>query len=232
MASRALGVRAASLSATPPLAIFCTRDGIERNIVSLSKSLSIAPMSERQVAWPHAPEHRLGQAGTYFVTSATYQKQHHFRGRERLAVLHRGLLSVAHDFGWRLEAWGVFSNHYHFVGYSPDEAPGAESLRTMLSLLHEKTAKWINRLDKASGRKVWHNFFETKLTFERSYLARLAYTHCNAVKHGLVPVAEQYPWCSASWFLRTGSSSQIKTLAAFGDVKLQVPDDFEVAPEW
>ncbi len=102
----------------------------------------------------------------------------------------------------------------------------------MLSLLHEKTAKWINRLDQSPGRKIWHNFFETKLTFEKSYLARLAYTHRNAVKHGLVHVAEHYPWCSAGWFAGVATSAQLKTLATFGDARLRVPDDFEVAPEW
>lgn len=59
----------------------------------------------------------------------------------------------------------------------------------MLGLLHEKTAKWINRLENAVGRKVWHNFWETRLTYEKSYLARLNYVHQNPVKHGLVLVA-------------------------------------------
>ena len=76
-------------------------------------------MQKRETPWPHAPEHRLGEAGTYFVTAATYLKAHHFRRRGRVEVLHRGLLTVARDFGWRLEAWAVFSNHYHFVAHSP-----------------------------------------------------------------------------------------------------------------
>ena len=38
------------------------------------------------------------------VTAGTYKKQHHFGADQRLEVLHRGLLSVARDFGWRLEA--------------------------------------------------------------------------------------------------------------------------------
>ena len=110
---------------------------------------------KRETPWPHAPEHRLGEAGTYFVTAATYQKQHHFCGRRRLEVLHRGLLTVARDFGWRLEAWAVFSNHYHFVAHSPAGAETSESLCAMLSRLHEDMAKWVDQLDAAPGRKVW-----------------------------------------------------------------------------
>jgi putative transposase len=75
--------------------------------------------------------------------------------------------------------------------------PDASSLRVLLSLLHEKTAKWANRLDRAPGRKVWFNYRETRLTYQKSYLARLNYTHQNAVKHGLVAAAHLYPWCSA-----------------------------------
>jgi len=62
-------------------------------------------MPEKPIPWPHAPEHRLSVRGTYFVTAGTYLKQHHFRGGERLLVLHRGLLTAAREFGWQLEAW-------------------------------------------------------------------------------------------------------------------------------
>src|SRR2546426_6273112 len=106
----------------------------------------------RTLSWPHAPLHELSASGTYFLTAGTYGKLHHFRGSARLKVLHRGLLSVTRDFGWRLEAWSVFSNHYHFVAHSPFAKNGAESLSQMLGLLHEKTAKWINRLDGTSHR--------------------------------------------------------------------------------
>ena len=143
----------------------------------------------QKTPWPHAPTHQLSQKGTYFVTVGTYRKQHHFHGADRLCELHRGLLTVAEKFDWQLEAWAVFSNHYHIVAHSPEAGKGAASLSRMLGLLHEKTAKWVNRLDDAAGRQVWHNFRETRLTYEKSYLARLNYTHQNAVKHGLVKLA-------------------------------------------
>lgn len=185
-----------------------------------------------KMPWPHAPLHQLSESGTYFVTVGTYHKEHHFRGTDRLRVLHRGLLSVTHDFGWRLEAWAVFSNHYHFVAHSPASEVGAQSLSRVLGLLHEKTAKWINRLDHAPGRQVWHNFRETRLTYEKSYLARLNYVHQNPVKHGLVPVASQYPWCSALWFERSARPAQVKTIYGFKTDQLRVYDEYEVAPEW
>jgi putative transposase len=85
-------------------------------------------------------------------------------------------------------------------------------------------------LDHAPGRQVWHNFWETRLTYERSYLARLHYTHQNAVKHGLVPDARQYPWCSAAWFEQTATPAQVKTIYSFKIDTVRVSDDYDVAP--
>jgi putative transposase len=198
----------------------------------ISKVANFFGVTPQRIPWPHAPEHRLSSRGTYFVTASTYLRQHHFSGKTRLAVLHRGLLKLANQFCWRLEAWAVFSNHYHFIAHSPESEDTAESLSSMLGLLHEKTAKWINRLEKKTARQVWYNFRDTKLTYEKSYLARLNYVHQNPVRHGLVPVANQYPWCSAGWFERTAKPAQIKTIYRFKTGQVKVDDDFEVSADW
>jgi putative transposase len=189
-------------------------------------------MPEHRTPWPHAPIHQLSVRGTYFVTASTYLKAHRFQGAKRLGVLHRGLLTVARDYGWEFEAWAVFSNHYHFIAHSPPQAPDASNLSEMLKVLHVKTAEWVNTLDRTLGRQVWFNYRETRLTYQKSYLARLNYVHQNPVKHGLVPVANQYPWCSARWFERTASVAMVKSIYRFKIDRLQVPDDFDPAPEW
>ena len=183
-------------------------------------------MPEPVVPWPHAPTHRLSGHGAYFVTASTYRKAHHFRTPQRLDVLQRGLLTVAGKFGWELEAWAVFSNHYHFVAHSPNGSKGANSLSQMLGILHTRTAAWINRVDNMPDRKVWHNFWDTKLTYEKSYLARLNYVHQNAVKHGLVPVANQYAWCSARCFEGIASPAMVRSLYRFKTNSVSVKDDF------
>ena len=234
-----LGVRRQSAAATalskretvtdqnqfpPPTSAFSLFDNPKN-----SQTTSVIP---EKIPWPHAPEHRLSTRGTYFVTASTYLKKHHFAGKSRLAVLHRGLLKVSAQTGWRLEAWVVLSNHYHFVAHSPETEDSAASLSQMLGHLHEKTAKWVNDLDDAKGRKVWHNFWETRLTYETSLLARLNYVHQNPVRHGLVPVANQYPWGSARWFERTATPAQIKTIYRFKTERLAIVDDFEGSPDW
>jgi putative transposase len=184
-------------------------------------------MEHPEVPWPHAPTHQLSVRGTYFLTASTYLKSHFFRDPKRLDVLLRGLLKVSRDFGWQLEAWAIFSNHYHWVAHSPDTEDDATSLTQMLRVLHTKTARWVNKLDGTINRQVWYNYRETRLTFQRSYLARLHYVHQNPVKHGLVTVANQYRWCSAGWFERTASVAQVKSIYRFKIDQMRVQDDFD-----
>ena len=173
--------------------------------------------------WPHSPVHRLDEKGTYFVTGATYLKEKFFRSPERLRLVHDALLKLAADYAWNLQAWAVMANHYHFVGISPDDA---KSLRPFLSQLHMTTAKEVNRMDGTRKRKVWFQYRDTQLTYERSFLARLKYTHTNPVHHGLVRVATQYPWCSAAWFERNVSDAFRKTVMNFNIDRLNIDDDF------
>jgi len=176
-----------------------------------------------QEHWPHAPVHKLGPGGVFIVTAATLHKEHLFREPERLDFLHSRLLALAERYHWQLEAWAVFSNHYHFVARS---GPGARDLRRLLSHLHTETALEMNRLDETPGRRVWFNFWDTRLTYRGSYLARLNYVHQNAVKHGIVKMANQYRWCSAAWFERVASTAMVETIYAVKTDRVVIEDNF------
>ena len=169
--------------------------------------------------WPHAPAHQLSEAGAYILTAATSHHRPFFRQRER--ILHDKLLELADEHAWRLEAWAVFSNHYHFVAHSPDQASG---LRTFIRRLHAITATTINRADRTPARRVWSNYWETHITGERAFLARLAYVHQNAVKHGLVAIASDYPWCSAGWFELRSPAARVAMVYSFPTDRVSVPD--------
>lgn len=173
--------------------------------------------------WPHAPVHRFGGAGTFMVTAATLNKRLLFLGTENLNLLQGKLLSLARSYQWNLQAWAVFANHYHFIGRNQYKS---DNLNLFLKHLHADTARELNQRDGRLGREVWFNYWDTKLTYERSYLARLNYVHQNPVKHGLVRLANQYPWCSASRFERTASPAIIKSIYSFKTDKINVYDDF------
>ena len=185
----------------------------------------MSEIPEVQRDWPHAPIHRMDGTGVFIVTSATLYKKHLFNTPEKLTLLEKKLLKLAKNYYWQLEAWAVFSNHYHFVVHGTAETqPG--SLGSMLSHLHNETAIDLNRIDGVSERSVWYNFWDTKLTYEKSYLARLNYVHQNPVKHGLVALANQYRWCSAAWFERVATPAMVKTIYSFKTDKINVYDDY------
>jgi putative transposase len=203
---------------------------IEQHVLQLQRKDNKSGEQRRETArrskdWPHAPLHRLAGQGTFIVTAATMNKVHHFRDAESLDVLEDALLGKSKDYGWQLEAWAVFSNHYHFVGRAMG---GAESLRPLVSHVHAETARFVNERDGESGRRVWFNFWETELTYERSYFARLNYVHQNPVRHRVAAVANQYRWCSAAWFERTASPAQVKTIYSFKTDRIRVIDDFGI----
>ena len=173
--------------------------------------------------WPHAPEHWLFEPGLYIVTAGTYHKLPHLNSPLRLDFFLESLFECASEFGWSLRAWAVLPNHYHFVAASPSD-PGI--LGELLGKLHMQTAKQLNLWDNALGRKVWFQFWDSHIAFDRSYLARLNYVHHNPARHGVVPLAENYRWCSASWFAGNASPGFAKVVNSFKTDRLQVPDDF------
>ncbi len=173
--------------------------------------------------WPHAPVHRVLASGTYMVTAATYKKTLHFNHSVRLQFLHDTLLKLAKKYCRELQAWAVLANHYHFVARSPSDPT---NLPVFLSDLHVTTAKYVNSLDGTPNRRIWWQYWDTQITYQYSYLARLNYTNQNPVRHGIVEHAVLYPYCSASWFQQTTLSSFYKTVCAFKIDRVKVIDDF------
>ena len=58
--------------------------------------------------------------------------------------------------------------------------------------------------------------------FGKRRIPPLSVGYCN----GLVPVANQYPWCSAAWFERTASPAAVKTIYRFKTDRLNIENDF------
>jgi putative transposase len=173
--------------------------------------------------WPHSPAHRLAERGAYMVTAGTFRKEHFFRSPEGLTLLCDSLLELAVTYGWQLQAWAVFSNHYHFVATAP---PDPNSLRSLIRHLHSHTAREINRQGNTPGRRVWFEYWDTHLTFEKSYYARLSYVHQNAVHHGLALIPSAYPWCSARWFELQAGGAFYRTIIQWPCDRVKVNDVF------
>ncbi len=159
------------------------------------------------------------------VTAGTYRKEPLFRSPDRLTFLCETLLELAPTYGWTLQAWAVLANHYHFVALSP---PKANSLRALIRHLHSLTAREVNRRDQTPGRRVWFEYWDSHLTYQKSYLARLSYIHRNAMHHGLIRTPAEYPWCSAGWFERRAQRAFYRVVMNFPCDRVRVPDDYTV----
>ena len=174
--------------------------------------------------WHHSPPHcDFGTGSTYIVTGGTFGKIHVFKSASHLELVDHTLRSVVETSGWRLEAWAVLSNHYHLVATATNDAM---PLKRLISKIHQISAKRSNEIDGTPGRRVWNQYWETPITYHRSYLARLRYVHFNPVHHGVCRDAVAYRWCSASIFLHSADSGFRKSVLAMPIDAVFVPDDF------
>jgi putative transposase len=112
----------------------------------------------------------------YIVTGSLLYKKRLLFDAERKALILRILLERTAHWGWELQAWSILENHYHFIGRAPENALTLEKL---IRQFHSKTAVELNKLDGTSGRKIWYNYWDTCITHETSYLARMHYVRLN-----------------------------------------------------
>ncbi|HMP76396.1 MAG TPA: transposase [Kiritimatiellia bacterium] len=175
-------------------------------------------------SWHRAPRHQLLERGAYIVTAGIYQKQHLLCAARRLDMVRDTLFACAEEFRWELQAWAILSNHYHFVASSPDDP---STISRMISKLHTLTARELNKWDAQPGRKVWFQYYDTRITNSASYYARLKYVHQNPAHHKVVRIAENWPWCSAGWFAREANSVFRRLLDGIKTDRVNVADAFE-----
>lgn len=88
----------------------------------------------------------------------------------------------------------MLSNHYHVMLHAPEGS--VEGLPALIRDMHKFLAGRWNKADRTPGRMVWYNYWDTCITDERSYRARINYIHWNPVKHGLVARPEDYVFSS------------------------------------
>jgi putative transposase len=159
----------------------------------------------------------------YMVTGSIVRKQHFLFKSEYKEFFLKTLFEKASAFGWNMEAWAVPHNHYHFISQAPEDST---TLKKLLQQVHSITAIQFNRWDNTPRRQVWQNYWDTCITYEKSYLARLRYVHENPVKHGLVDNAMDYPYCSYRWFIEQGDEDLKELVFTQPIDKVNVFDEF------
>ncbi len=163
------------------------------------------------------------RAGLYMVTAGTMGKKPYLSTAERLDFFQHTFFAVAEELGWEIHAWAILNNHYHWVGAASDSSG---PLHRFVGKLHMVTAKELNHCDDSPGRKIWFQYWDTVITNQASYFARLNYVHHNAVKHGVTLNAENYRWNSAAWFAQNATPAFRATIESFKTDSVNVPDDY------
>jgi putative transposase len=171
----------------------------------------------------HTPPHYFVPNAMYMVTGTILSKRDLLRENKCKEFFLKTLFEKADWLGWSLEAWAVLHNHYHFISQAPEDST---TLAKLIQQVHSITAIQLNRWDHAPGRQVWQNYWNTCITYEKSYLVRLRYVHENPAKHGLVEYAVDYPYCSYKWFFEQADDDLKEQVMSQPIHKVNVFDDF------
>ena len=180
-------------------------------------------MSDIFKFYPHNPPHYFVSNAMYMVTGAILHNQHLLSEDSRKEFVLQMLFERASLPGWNLQAWAILNNHYHLVAQAPEDAT---TLIKLIRQLHSITAIEIIRRDSTPGRQVWFNYWDSCLTYEKSYLARIHYVLMNPVKHELVEHAKDYAFASYTWFIEQGDAALREQVLAQSIDRVKIVDDF------
>jgi len=117
--------------------------------------------------WPHSPAHHLREAGSYIVTAGPYKKVPVSRppiGSPSSRITSWGL---ADRYEFSLPSLGGVSKPLPFGGQLATSGIVAKLLRHLHSIYRDRS----EQMDGTPGRRVWFEFWETRITFPRSYFA-------------------------------------------------------------
>jgi len=132
------------------------------------------------VGYPHHITQRGNYRQTVFAEEADYRR-------------YLELMSVfGPKYGLQIWAYCLMPNHVHFIGV-PDRQ---ESMARTFNTVHMLYAQYFNRKQKATGH-LWQGRFYSCVLDERHLYAAVRYVERNPVRSGMVPVPQNYPWCSA-----------------------------------
>jgi putative transposase len=132
--------------------------------------------------------HRSVGAGTYFVTSATFNRRRLFQVEANAELFLQTLQHYRQEGRYKLHAFVVMPDHVHLLLTPQDIA-----IERVLGLIK---GGFSHRL--GSNFPVWQRGFTDHRVRDRDeFQARREYIHQNPVRARIVEIAELYPYSSA-----------------------------------
>ena len=181
-------------------------------------------MQELYKKYDHTPPHLFLSHAKYFITGSTYLKKHFLESKEaKIIAAHFMFKSFAH-YGWEIEDWIILNNHYHLMANAPENAL---TLSKVIKNFHRFSALKIKKTVsyKKVPEKIWYNYWDTCITYEGSYFARINYIWFNSVNHDYTDKAEK--WEFGSFYYRAKNWNTVKDIIEqFSLDRINVKDDF------
>lgn len=181
-------------------------------------------MEEIFKKYKHNPPHLFKPNAKYFITGATYKKKHYLKSSQAKAKSIEYMFKSFEHFGWKIEDWILLNNHYHIMADAPEKA---ETLSQVINNFHKFSAIWIkkNVLLDIDPERIWYNYWDTCITYENSYFARINYIWFNAVKHRYVKEAAE--WRFGSFYNRAKEWRKVERIVEqYPWDRVKVKDDF------
>ncbi|MBU1874579.1 transposase [bacterium] len=158
-------------------------------------------IDETYKTYEHNPPHLFRNNAEYFITGATYEHVHYMKSDEAKDIFLNYLFKSFEHYNWKIEDWVVLDNHYHLMANAPENA---ETLAQVINNVHRfsssgiksfleplETLECIDCVNAAptqsvhsiahSIKKMFHNYWDSCITYENSYYARLHYLWYNPV---------------------------------------------------
>lgn len=180
-------------------------------------------MTEEYKTYKHSPPHFFKDNQVYMITASTYKKLPLLTDDSIKLFLLDLILNKFNKYHWRIDAYVILNNHYHLLVQA---LSNAQSLPKIIREIHKFSAIEINRQRSRSVHKVWWNYWDTLITYEKSYYARLNYIHFNPVKHGYVEDPINYSFSSYKSFYDSDPETALSVHKIYPFDKVKIKDDF------
>jgi putative transposase len=175
--------------------------------------------------YSHNPPHLFIPNAKYLITASTYLKRHYFKDDPAKEIVLNSIIKGFSDLDWKIDDLVILDNHYHLMVQASEEA---SNLSKIVQNIHKFTALRLKKYNPSLENvgKIWFNYWDTCITYEKSYFARINYIWFNPVKHGYVDDALK--WRFGSYYSRMKQNEifakEIKRKYPFD--RINVMDDF------
>jgi putative transposase len=137
-----------------------------------------------RVILPHTPHH---------IVQRGHNRQKIFMTDEDYNYYRENLIHFKQEFGFRIFAYCLMTNHVHLV-VDPGENP--VSLSLLMKRVAGRQTRYVNKLENRSG-SLWEGRFKSSIISISEYLpACCRYIDLNPLRAGIVVAPVEYKWSS------------------------------------